>query len=384
MLVLGHVLALSPVVGRLIDQIVKPCKTSGISAAFVAFFTLIFGLFNWGLGLVFGAILARKVGEQAELQGHPINYPLVGAAGYSALMIWHGGLSGSSLIKVAEPGHLSNMAPHLEASILPVSMGLGETVFSPMNIVASVTILILLPALLFVVGKYGTQATTTSLFEATSKPKTLHPQGAEHLDLSPWFSRSIGLSILAYALWTMFSGTSFLAFFTPNNINLLLFGLCLSAHSSIHDFIAATDEAIVGASGILIQFPLYFGILGLMNESGLVQQISDFFIAHSNETTFPIFTFISAGLVNIFVPSGGGQWAIQGPVIIQSSIELGIPLNKSILALAYGDEITNMLQPFWALPLLGITKLKATEILPYTLLMFGLGSVIYSLALLIF
>ena len=103
----------------------------------------------------------------------------------------------------------------------------------------------------------------------------------------------------------------------------------------------------------------------------------------SNETTLPIFTFFSAGLVNIFVPSGGGQWAVQGPIIIESALKLGVPLPKAIMALAYGDQITNMLQPFWALPLLGITKLKAKDILPYTLLLMIVGVVIFLLGLLL-
>ena len=107
-------------------------------------------------------------------------------------------------------------------------------------------------------------------------------------------------------------------------------------------------------------------------------------LVFSNETTYPIFTFISAGIVNIFVPSGGGQWAIQGPIIVQAASDLGVSLSKSIMALAYGDQLTNMLQPFWALPLLGITGLKAKEILPYTLLLFALGSIIFLIGLLVF
>ena len=144
------------------------------------------------------------------------------------------------------------------------------------------------------------------------------------------------------------------------------------------------EEAIGGVSGILIQFPLYFGIMGIMNSSGLVEMMSTFFVSVSNDFSFPIFTFISAGIVNIFVPSGGGQWAVQGPIIVQSAMELGIPLNKCIMALAYGDQVTNMLQPFWALPLLGITGLKAKEIVPYTLLLFLLGSGIFLLSLALF
>ena len=124
--------------------------------------------------------------------------------------------------------------------------------------------------------------------------------------------------------------------------------------------------------------------MGIMNSSGLIDQFSSFFISISNTTTFPILSFISAGIVNVFVPSGGGQWAVQGPIIIQAALSLGVELPKGILALAYGDQITNMLQPFWAIPLLGITGLKAKEILPYTLMMMGLGLIIYISALLIF
>jgi short-chain fatty acids transporter len=124
--------------------------------------------------------------------------------------------------------------------------------------------------------------------------------------------------------------------------------------------------------------------MGLMKHSGMITQMSDFFVSISNETSFPILTFLSAGIVNIFVPSGGGQWAIQGPIIIETSQQLGISLSKNIMALAYGDQLTNMLQPFWALPLLGITGLKAKEILPYTLLLMFLGGFIFIGGLLIF
>ena len=122
----------------------------------------------------------------------------------------------------------------------------------------------------------------------------------------------------------------------------------------------------------------------MMKSSGLVDVFSQGMVGISNETTYPIFTFISAGIVNIFVPSGGGQWAIQGPIIVQAASDLGVSLSKSIMALAYGDQLTNMLQPSWALPLLGITGLKAKEILPYTLLLFALGSIIFLIGLLVF
>ena len=163
-----------------------------------------------------------------------------------------------------------------------------------------------------------------------------------------------------------------------------MLGLGILFHGSFKNFTRAIAASISDISGILIQFPLYFGIMGVMSSSGMVAHISDFFVSFSTETTLPVVTFFSAGLVNIFVPSGGGQWVIQGPIVLESALKLGVPLNKAIMALAYGDQITNMLQPFWALPLLGITKLKAKEILPYTLFAMLVGSIIYIIGILLF
>ena len=210
--------------------------------------------------------------------------------------------------------------------------------------------------------------------------------GKKKLDASVWFSRGIGILLLSYAVYLAMSSFSRIGsgFITPNFINFFLLGLGLFLHANINGFLYAIDQAIRGAAGILIQFPLYFGIMGLMIGSGLMLVFSGFFVEISTQTTFPVYSFISAGIVNVFVPSGGGQWGVQGPIIIQSAIELGVSLPKSIMALAYGDQLTNMLQPFWALPLLGITGLKAKSILPYTLAMMLVGGTIFLIALLIF
>ena len=134
--------------------------------------------------------------------------------------------------------------------------------------------------------------------------------------------------------------------------------------------------------GILIQFPLYFGIAAIMQSSGLIEKIASYAL-NSSATGFSLVTFLSSGIVNVFVPSGGGQWVIQGPIIVSASQQIGVPLEKGIMAMAYGDQLTNMLQPFWALPLLGITKLKAKEILPYTIMLMGIGTVVYLVGLLL-
>lgn len=389
MLVLGHVLALTPLCDRLIRMLVAQCSSTAKAALVVSFLTLIVGLFNWGLGLIFGAILARKVGEHFAAEKRPLNYALIGAAGYAALMIWHGGISGSALIKAADPGNLASLMegvlPSDQIAYLPNAIDLGQTAFSSGNMLISLLILVCVPAVLYYVGKKN-EGEVPVLTDTHNQ--TVHMRqtliGAEHIDHSTWITRLTGAFITVYCLYLLlFKGDRMLSFFTPNHINLLLLALCLLLHRSFHAFLQAVEQAIVGASGILIQFPLYFGIMGLIKGSGLITVFSEFFVSISSPNTYPLFTYFSAGLVNIFVPSGGGQWVVQGPIIVQSSMQLGIPLHKSILAMAYGDQITNMLQPFWALPLLGITKLSARDILPYTLVMFAVGFLIYLVGLMV-
>ena len=394
MLVLGHILALTPIVSRVINLLINIASNNSRAAALVTFSTILVGLFNWGLGLIFGAIICRKIGETAAKKGTNLNYPLLGAAAYSGLMVWHGGISGSSTTKVAESGHLKSLMNGIlneeKINLIPDSISFTETVFSSMNIYCSVAVLIILPALMYFLGKKKITKSDLSFLlvqdnESVENEKTTK-KGAEKIDNSFLWIKFIGLIMLTGAVAKVISSNNIsqLGFITPNFINLCLLGLGFFFHKSIFAFLKATDEAIAGAAGILIQFPLYFGIMGIMKDSGMVEQLSGFFISISNEITFPIYTLISAGLVNIFVPSGGGQWAIQGPIIVQAAQSLQVPLSKGIMALAYGDQLTNMLQPFWALPLLGITKLKAKEILPYTIIMMLVGGVIYLSALLLF
>ncbi len=376
MLVLGHVLALSKPFNSLIEEGTRFCNNTANAAGIITFFTLLVSFFNWGLGLIFGAIFARKVGEHASKKGIKLNYPLIGAAGYSGLMVWHGGISGSAPIKIAEEGHF------LVDKIGVISQ--AETVFSTMNISISIVLLIILPVTMYYLGKKNKNSALPT--QTTLENETTEIQWAEKMDHSKIMAYLFGGMILTFAFYKAFilPKDISLKIITPNYINLVLLGLGIIMHSNFYNFLKAVDKAINGVSGILIQFPLYFGIMGIMNHSGMVKIMSDFFVSISNETTFPIFTFISASIVNIFVPSGGGQWAVQGPIIVDAANQLGVNIPKSVMAFSYGDQLTNMLQPFWALPLLGITGLKAKEILPYTLILLLIGIVIFIGGLFVF
>ncbi|MCK9905937.1 TIGR00366 family protein, partial [Frankia sp. Cpl3] len=165
------------------------------------------------------------------------------------------------------------------------------------------------------------------------------------------------------------------------NILFLFLGILL--HGTPRRFLDAMGEAIKGSAGIVVQFPFYAGIIGMMTASGLAASISNWFISISTATTFPLFTFWSAGLVNIFVPSGGGQWAVQAPIMLPAAAELGVSNAKVAMAIAWGDAWTNLIQPFWALPALAIAGLGARDIMGYCLMMLFVTGAIISLGFLL-
>jgi short-chain fatty acids transporter len=378
-LILGHILALSKPAEKAIAWGLKFCHDNASTAFTVSILTIMVSMFNWGLGLIFGAIMARKAGEYFKKQGKNLNYPLIGAAAYGGMMTWHGGLSGSATLTVAGKNH----------SLYSImgTIPLTETTFSPLNIFVTILLLTILPATMYLLGK-KTTGSVPLVKKSNFELKITADKDVQAIEKSPFFGIFTGAVILLFFLYLNFQkvaeGTSPLALINLETTNLLLLGLCFLFHKNITSFSAALEEAISDASGILIQFPLYFGIMGMMQSSGLGNLISNAITNSSGETMLAFYTFASAGIVNIFIPSGGGQWQMQGPIIVEAAQKMNAGLPKLIMALCYGDQLTNMLQPFWALPLLGITGLKAKEILPYTLFIFLIGTFIFMLGLAFF
>jgi len=374
-LVLGYILALSKSIDRLITKMTTLVDTNAKAAAILSFSTVMISLFNWGLGLVFGAIFARKIAEVYSSKGLKFNYGLLGAAAYSGMMVWHGGLSGSAPLKIAEADHF------LVALIGQIS--LAETIFSPMNIFTSGILLIIIPLFFYLVGSRMQGQEVRLVLDENILLDPVKPIGAERLDYSKLFSGIFALFLLVIPIYTVFVSDT-LGFINLNFINLVLFGFAILAHGSIAEFLRAAHKAIESSADILIQFPLYAGIMGIMKYSGLYLVFTQFFLDISTASTFPFYTMLSAAIVNLFVPSGGGQWIVQGPIVVEAALNLGVSIPKSVMALAYGDQLTNMIQPFWALPLLGITGLKAKDIFPFSIVLLILGSLLFILSLLLF
>jgi len=386
MLVLGHALALSPTVDRGVQRAVNLAGTTNArAAAVVAVVACVAGWINWGLGLIVGAVLARKVGERATERGLPLHYGLIGAAGYSGLMVWHGGLSGSAPIKVAEAGHLADLAAiaGIDPVLLPATLPLGLTVFSAQNLLTTAALIAAVAGTAAFLGRRLDRQSATG----PALPPPVAPATQERIaPLLRVLPALFGTILLALAVRSAAThpDAARLGFIDPDWTNQTLLGLAFLLHGSLMRFLASIDAAIGGTSGILIQFPLYFGIMGIMSGTGLVEALSMAMVRLATPTTFELWTLLSAGIVNVFVPSGGGQWAVQGPLLLRAALDLGVPLDRTVLAMAYGDELTNMLQPFWALPLLGITGLAAKDILPFTLRFMAAGAATFVLLTLLF
>ncbi len=398
-LVTGHAVAASPPMRRVIDAAAALPRNAAQASAMVAFAACAFGVLNWGLGLIVGAILAREVGRSLARRGIAAHYPLLAAAGYTGLMVWHGGLSGSAPLtittweiagKVLPASFVAEFAPRAGGG----GIGLDRTLGSAMNLFVTGGLLVITPLVFALLTPrkasemlpIGACTVDAGPVEASDQSEELAGrEGAlpRWLETSPWIAWGLAAGLIAVlGRFAVLRGG--ITTITPNEVNAAMLALGLVLHGSARSYIATVEVGARGCAGIILQFPLYGGIMAMMQVSGLVRQMADAFLAWGNATTIPLFSFVSAGIVNLFVPSGGGQWAIQGPIALQAGLDAGIDPAKMVMSVAYGDQLTNMLQPFWALPLLAITGVRARDIVGYTAIAMVIAAAWIGAGLLIF
>ena len=374
-LVTGHALAATRPIRWCIDRIAGLPGSTMSAAALVGFVAVLCGLINWGLGLIVGALLARNVGRSLEQRGISAHYPLIAAAGYMGMLVWHGGFSGSAPLSMTSEAGAAKVLPDAIAAHVG-AIPLEQTILSPMNIVVSLGLVVLVPVMLVLLSPRNEERIQSFGEFDPMEEVPFEPEPVTSLPafLNRFWPVSWLLAgALLLGIWR-FIDTKGFGSLGLNEIIMIMFAAGLILHGSPIAYMHAAGNAARGCAGIMIQFPLYAGIMALMVASGLMAQITEFFVEIGNERTMPLLSFVSAAIVNIFVPSGGGQWAIQGPIALQSGFDVGVAPGRMVMAVAYGDQLTNMLQPFWALPLLAITGVKARDIVGYTaLVMLGAG-----------
>lgn len=375
-LVTGHALALSPPVQRFVGAVAKLPRTAASASLVVAFVACAAAVVHWGLGAIVGAFLAREMARNFQARGVALHYPILGAAAYSGLAVWHGGLSGSAPLKVAEANHFVRDL----VGVVP----LQDTLLGGLNLVVTGVLVALIPVLYMLMTPRRTEdMVPPPRFAAipAAAPADAGAGGLHRFQHARVTGGVLGLAGLLFVVAAVAAGR--VAFDITAVILFFLF-LGLLFHGSILSYADTVTDGARGAGPIILQFPFYFGILGMMRAGGLIEWISEGILSVSTAATFPAIAFWSAGLVNLFVPSGGGQWAVQANILLSAGRELGVPAATTVMAFAYGDAWTNMLQPFWALPLLGIMGLQARDIIGYTAVIFAAMGVLVTGALLLF
>lgn len=356
LLMTGMVLASVPFVKRGLESLASLANTPNKAYVLTFTVTAIAYYINWGLAVVVGAILVREVGKRNQ----NAHFPLLVAAAYSPTVLYTAGLSSSIGLTVATKDHF--LAEVM--GVIPTS----ETIFSSSTIIIFLALFLTMPAIICLM------APKTNIKPYVARevpPKKKETDEVEENTPALKLERTPILGILTGAIGLLYVVNEFLngRDLDLNIINILFLSLGLVFHRSLGQFGEAFKEAASSTSPIILQFPFYAGIIAVLGSSGLGQAIIDGMASVANKETFDIFTYWSAGVVNMLAPSGGGQWALQGPLQVPAGMALGVDPATIAMAVGWGDAWTNLIQPFWALPILSVVGLHIRHIMGYCFLL---------------
>ena len=379
--VTGEAIAASPPARKLLARLTALPRTATQALLLVTVFALVTGWIHWGFGLVASALLAREVGRSLALRGVKIHYALLGTGAYTSMLLWLAGLTASApLLMNTDKNFVSEMLGTTGAKV-----PLSETIFAPYNLIACAALLLIVPPL--VVAMHPNEGIVPPDLSAIPAPpeEDSDPDAAPHSP-AEWLDRTRVLTFLTGAiglsfLWRYLREHGFELNHNFVNCTFLMLGMVL--HRSPVAYGRAIAQSVRGVSGIVLQFPFYGGIMEVMKLTGLSTSISHVFVEAASARTLPFFTFLASILTKSFVPSGAGEWAVEGPVMLQAAKQLGVPYGKITMAVAYGNMLGNMYQPFWSLPLLGLMGLRARDIMGFCLILFMVCLPILGLALLL-
>ncbi|WP_042277108.1 short-chain fatty acid transporter [[Clostridium] dakarense] len=381
-LVLGHTLASAPTFKKALKSLARIPKSPTQAILMVTFISSVACLINWGFGLVIGAIFAKELAKEVD----GVDYRLLIASAYSGFLLWHAGLSGSIPLTVASGGE--SVVSATAGIIGSEGISTSKTIFSLSNMTIVGVLVITLP--LLNKAMHPTKEKVIVIDKELLKDDNEFIEMERH-EMTP-ADKLENSKIVTIIMSIM--GFAYIIYFFINNgfslnldiVNFIFLFSGIALHKTPKRFLHALSGAAKGAGPIMLQFPFYAGIIGMMtgvNAEGisLAILISNFFVQISTTFTFPMLSFLSAGIVNFFIPSGGGQWAVQAPIMMPAGAALGVDPAKTAMAIAWGDAWTNMIQPFWALPALGIAGLGAKDIMGFCLIDLLYSGVIISMGL---
>ncbi|WP_244141562.1 TIGR00366 family protein [Burkholderia gladioli] len=375
-LVTGHAFAHAPPVQRVFKALVSIARTPAQAATLTFVLVAVTSFLNWGMGLVVAALLAREVAKRMR-----VDFAWIVAVGFSGWVVWASGISSSIALAQSTPGSSMNVVQKLTGAVLPF----GETVFTRFNLVPTLVMLAAMPLVLAWLRPHDADAVPLDTEKHPDEPIRKKPDGelsfarkVEHSWIGSAFIGAVGIGLIVL---TQFQHIAF------SGVNAVIFVMFI-AGVILHGYPLAYADAIKNAAkqtgSMMLQYPLYGGIMGMMDATGLPDVISHFFIAISNAHTLPFWSYVCSLIVTFFIPSGGGHWAVQGPFVVPAAVALHASVPATTMAVAMGEQVSNMMQPFWAAPVVAMAGVGVQRVLGFTVMTFAVGLVVYGAALLIF
>jgi short-chain fatty acids transporter len=361
----GYIVAVSPPVKKLVAKLASFPKTPKGAVAYVAFMAMAASLLSWGFSLIFAGVLTREVSKRVK----GIDYRAIGAAAYLGLgSIWALGLSSSAALLMATKGSIPADLYKISGTI-----PLLQTIFTWQNLIMIIVLVILSMWICYVSCPTAEKAKTAEMAgvrynedkdESAEKAQT----PGEYLEYSPILTIVIVLLGLGY-LTHVFSGEGGLAAKMDLNVyNILFLMIGMLLHWKPRSYLKAAARAVPMTAGVLLQFPLYAGIFGILMGSGLTEVLSKFFVSISTQGTMPVVVGIYSAVLGLFLPSGGGKWIVEAPYILDAAKQLHVNLGWMVQVYNAAEALPNFINPFWMLPLLGLTGVKARDLAGYSIL----------------
>ena len=361
----GYVVASTPLVNRLIKRLAEVPRTPRGAIALVALFSMLTSLISWGLSLIFSGLYVRELTRRVK----GMDYRAAGAAAYLGLgAVWALGLSSSAAMLMATKGAIP---PSLFAisGLIPLT----QTLFLWQSIVTALVLVVVSVVIAYLSAPSAGRARTAesyginyepvaSKLEAKTKP-------GEWLEYSPLLTILVVL-LLGWYLVDVFrtSPQGALAALDLNTYNLMFITVGLLLHWRPKRFIRAVADCVPATGGVLIQFPFYAVIFGIIVGTGISDWLAKLFVSVSTHGTYPLLVAVYSAVLGVFVPSGGSKWVIEAPYVLQAANLHHVHLGWVVQIYNASEALPNLINPFWMLPLLGILKLKARDLVGYAVL----------------
>jgi short-chain fatty acids transporter len=375
-IIAGYAVAVSPPVGRLITRLAAVPRTPRGAIAFTAAVAMLTAYANWAFSLIFTAILAKEIARRVS----GVDYRALGAMAFLGLgTVWAQGLSGSAALQVASaassPAPVQNVIAEGRGSGL---IPLTDTIFLWQGMVATAIIFVLAVGMAWLLAPSPEHAKTAEQLGIDLGPgigeqrhDNRRSRPGEWIEYSPIFA----IMMFAFGAWYLVrhfanAAGNPLNALDLNTINLILILLALILHWRPIHLARAVKDGSPAASGVLLQFPLYGGIFGMIAYTGLHKSIADWLVSVSSDVLYPAFIAIYSCVLGVFVPSGGSKWVIEAPYVLEAANQHHVNQGWMVVVYDLGEASANLLQPFWMLPTLAVLGLKARDIMGYTFAMF--------------